>query len=382
MGFITPALFAIFAATFGALSFKFATLRHLRSFAVAFLLCGIAIFVQISFWPANLDANSLIATALYIAGALLFAEGILIRSDRSMGLTFHAVTFVTLMAATAYYLLVDPNLLVRVYIINFGFGVILLSAAWRNRALMSGTLADKVVFWTFAIVGAHFFPRTIMTAATFADADAGYGATLFWIVMQLSVALLATAGALALLVITGADVFAAMKLERDTDVLTGVLNRRGLESAVDRLAARANGTDAAVIILDLDNFKAINDELGHAAGDMVLKIVAERLVASVRTGDLVARIGGEEFVFLVAGSTRDAAAFAERVRLIIESTPIQGNGLSLNVTASLGVAPYRPNENFWDAMKSADTALYAAKRAGKNVIRVQGISEDGNLLPI
>lgn len=382
MGFITPALFAIFAATFGALSLKFASVGHLRSFAVGFLLCGIAIFVQIALWPADVRANSLIATALYCAGALLFAEGMLNRSARSMGPVFHAVMFVVIMVATAYYLFVEPSMVARVYILNFGFGVILLSAVWHNRALVSGNLADKVVFWTFVVVGAHFFPRTLMTAATFVDPGSGYRTTVFWVVMQYSVALLATAGAMSMLIITGADVFAAMKLERDTDVLTGVLNRRGLESAVGRRDERAPSADAAVIILDLDNFKAINDGLGHAAGDMVLKAVAERLVGSVRKGDLVARIGGEEFVFLVAGSMQEAAAFAERVRLTIEGEPVRGDEVELSITASLGVAPYLAHESFWDAVKNADAALYAAKRAGKNAIRVQDGSGDGQLLAI
>src|SRR5690606_19819552 len=107
--------------------------------------------------------------------------------------------------------------------------------------------------------------------------------------LQYSITLLGTIGAIALLVITGADILASLKEERDTDPLTGLLNRRGLQGQVDAWA-RARGLRAAVILADLDNFKAINDTHGHAGGEQVLQTIADRLRQITRMSDIVARI--------------------------------------------------------------------------------------------
>lgn len=372
MGITIVGLFAIFAATFTALSVKFLALRYLRYFGAAFLACGLAILMQTSWWPpTQVQANPLISTALYLIGAHLFAEGLLRRSQSSMGWTFHVPVYVLLIGLTAYFTFVAPSLVARAYVINFAFGAILLCALWRTRTLASGTLADRLVFWTFLAIGLHFFPRTLLTVGSLRPPQVEYSTTLFWQVFQHTSTLAATLGAISVLVTSGIDVFIAMRNERDTDLLTGILNRRGIESAIHALPLSNRTANAAVVIADIDDFKAINDTLGHAAGDTVLRAVAARLTSYMRKGDLIARIGGEEFVFFIAGSVAEAANFAERIRLAIEKEPITADGTPLKMTVSFGIAQYIAGENLWDAIKKADTALYLAKRAGKNTIRVE-----------
>lgn len=378
MALIIPALFLIFAATFAGLSLKFAALRYLRHIGLAFLLCGIGIFVQTAWWPAHSQANALIATAAYLAGAQFFAQSMSRRSGRTLGMGFHLAAFSLVILATAWFLFVSPHLLARTYILNFSFGAILLYASWQNRHLARGNAVDKAMLWTFILIGAHFFPRTLLTAASFQAADSGYSATVFWVALQYSITLLGTIGAIALLVITGADILASLKEERDTDPLTGLLNRRGLEGQVDALV-RARGLRAAVILADLDNFKAINDTHGHAGGDQVLQTIADRLLQVTRMSDIVARIGGEEFVFVITAPPEEAAAFAERVREAVEREPVTIRGASLEVTASFGVAAFDRRGNFWDAVKNADAALYAAKRAGRNTIRLHRSERPGQV---
>ncbi|HQT34022.1 MAG: diguanylate cyclase domain-containing protein [Thiobacillus sp.] len=154
------------------------------------------------------------------------------------------------------------------------------------------------------------------------------------------------------------------------DALTGLPNRRLL---MDRLSlaiahARRNTSTMAVMFLDLDGFKQINDTLGHDAGDTLLSMVADRLVAAVREEDTVARMGGDEFVIgLWELSHVDAvAALASKVILAV-SQPYRIQGHDVRITASVGVGIYPLHgEAVETLMKRADLALYEAKRAGKN----------------
>lgn len=158
------------------------------------------------------------------------------------------------------------------------------------------------------------------------------------------------------------------------DALTGLPNRRLL---TDRLSlaiahARRNKLAMAVMYLDLDGFKEINDSLGHDAGDTLLGLVAARLVAAVRQEDTVARMGGDEFVIALPelSHSGDVAKLASKVIQLV-SQPYSIQGCSVSVTASVGVSIYPTHgEEGGALMKSADQALYEAKRAGKNAYRI------------
>lgn len=157
------------------------------------------------------------------------------------------------------------------------------------------------------------------------------------------------------------------------DVLTGLPNRRAFDEELAREVARA-GRDAkplAVVMLDVDRFKVVNDTHGHAAGDAVLREVAARAAAAVRAGDLVARIGGEEFVLLLHGADLTGALeLAERVRVAVAATPVVAGDRRLAVTASLGCAVLAPGEAPEALVARADARLYDAKRGGRD--RVAG----------
>jgi two-component system, cell cycle response regulator len=160
------------------------------------------------------------------------------------------------------------------------------------------------------------------------------------------------------------------------DPLTGLANRRLLNDrlSVALVHARRTTSAVAVVYLDLDGFKQINDTLGHGAGDVLLKLVAARLVATVREEDTVARLGGDEFIIgLWHVSDTDYAATVASKAIEAVSQPYGIEGHTVRITVSAGVAIYPAHGEDADAlMKSADIALYDAKRAGKNVHRISG----------
>jgi diguanylate cyclase (GGDEF)-like protein/PAS domain S-box-containing protein len=149
------------------------------------------------------------------------------------------------------------------------------------------------------------------------------------------------------------------------DELTGVATRSLLVEHVDIALARARrtGSAAAVIFVDLDDLKAVNDSFGHQAGDAVLTEVARRLRDSVRAIDTVARVGGDEFVVLFDGvdDEHEAEALATRVHAILESEPIDAEGSVVNVSASVGLAVSAGNEGANQLIGRADAAMYDAK---------------------
>ena len=155
-----------------------------------------------------------------------------------------------------------------------------------------------------------------------------------------------------------------------TDSLTGTPNRRSFQDAVQRMAAQASRSvePLAAVILDLDHFKAINDTFGHTAGDLVLRFVGASLKDSVRAGDFVARLGGEEFALLLPATGRDGAlVLAETVRRAISELEVPG--VNRRLTASLGVAVIPDDAGDGDGVVArADEALYAAKAAGRNCV--------------
>ena len=158
------------------------------------------------------------------------------------------------------------------------------------------------------------------------------------------------------------------------DPLTGLANRRLL---ADRMSmalvhARRNNSAMAVVYLDLDGFKQVNDTLGHGAGDALLKMVAERLAGTVREEDTVARLGGDEFIIALwhVSDTDYAATVALRaIEAVAQPYDIEGHTVSITTSAGVSIYPLH-GEDADSLIKSADLALYDAKRAGKNAYRI------------
>ncbi len=172
-----------------------------------------------------------------------------------------------------------------------------------------------------------------------------------------------------------------LRKQAEVDALTGLLNRSGFEHTYEDLRAflRDRRRPLSLFMMDLDNFKSINDTFGHAAGDKVLVHFARLLRTSLREADVIGRIGGEEFAVLLPGTVKEeAAAIAERIRIKVCEAVLQNAGKDVRYTVSIGVTDNCVENNclqdreLTDAMVEADSALYKAKKGKKNCTVVYG----------
>jgi len=165
------------------------------------------------------------------------------------------------------------------------------------------------------------------------------------------------------------------KTAASVDPLTGMFNRRGFAEACGRVIEReaTAGRPATVMIFDIDHFKSINDRFGHPAGDEILKLFATVVVSNLRISDLSGRIGGEEFAALLPCSLEEGVIVAERVREAFEASGITCEEGPVDTTVSIGVAGGPAGTELEVLLAAADTALYQAKRSGRN--RVEAAEE-------
>jgi diguanylate cyclase (GGDEF)-like protein len=157
------------------------------------------------------------------------------------------------------------------------------------------------------------------------------------------------------------------------DSLTGVPNRRAFEAEAKRILLRAarERTSTALLLLDLDHFKSVNDTFGHAVGDRALQSFAKTVTEQLRGGDVLGRLGGEEFAVALAGNRVDQAAIlAERIRRAVAGVPIPVAQSTISLTVSIGVAAVRGSAQLETLLARADVALYRAKAGGRNRVEL------------
>jgi diguanylate cyclase (GGDEF)-like protein len=174
-------------------------------------------------------------------------------------------------------------------------------------------------------------------------------------------AFLMVLGVLVILVVNHREIRGRLEPQATLDSLTGVLNRGAFTA---RMAKRAHPGVGAILMLDIDLFKQVNDRYGHQAGDEVLRLLGDILRRSVRDEDFVGRVGGEEFALWLPGqSLSNALEVAERIRDLVGRTPFPIAG---SVTVSIGISLLHPSMSWEHAQKRADEALYRAKAQGRN----------------
>ena len=247
---------------------------------------------------------------------------------------------------------------------------------WVNGERDGGAAAFNEVYYVWPVVfAAYYFPMRILVvelaiaaacyAAVLIVLDPGsIGATRWLIVVTM---LTGVGGLISRLQARVDELVARLSDTARRDPLTGLLNRRGFEERLEAELARATRSERPVglIVGDLDYFKAVNDQLGHPAGDAVLLRVAKLLASICRRGDTVARLGGEEFVFIVADADSDAAFdLAERAREKVERAFADA---LVPLTVSFGAVSFPVDGTTAETLiATADQALYLAKHGGRN----------------
>ncbi|MEW9573827.1 GGDEF domain-containing protein [Rhodanobacter sp. Si-c] len=353
--------------------------RYLWLVALAFFGFGLAATLQVLLIPQDIGKNIILSAALYTLGAQSLCEGLLQRSGQRLGSFTHILTAGFIMVVIYIFYYIDRSLIVRIFILNFGFGALFLMVAIRLRSLRHGRSIDRLVWWVVLVFSLHFFPRTLVTVKLHASTRAAFAQSPYWITFQVTMALFVAILAFVLLTAALVDVIDALKVDRDHDALTDLLNRRGFERQAKELLHQNAGDDSInLVVCDIDHFKAINDRYGHPVGDSILKEFARLLQNSLRSIDIVGRIGGEEFVALLPDCDKEAVFFlVERLRRQLQKKRYQYLPADHEVTASFGVAGRLLKEGLWDWFARADIALYSAKTSGRNRVflhdRVAGI---------
>ena len=168
------------------------------------------------------------------------------------------------------------------------------------------------------------------------------------------------------------DINAEKQHQANTDALTGLPNRRFIESCYIKLLQeqKDNKMPLAIVMLDIDHFKNVNDTYGHDIGDQVLCFMANQLTSNLRKSDIAVRVGGEEFLLLIPQSKlEDSVKIANKVRKLIEKNTFNHDNININITASFGLCMCEKITDLNSAIKMADQQLYKAKESGRNCVK-------------
>lgn len=365
-----PTILLVFSASFLLAWTLDRRLKHLLLFGLSCLFFCFGSLSQMLQIPPGAGPNAIVSAFIYTVSVLCFTEGLLWRAGKRTSFAEKAAVTLLIVGGIAFFCYVERSLLVRIYILNFGYGLICLVTAWRLRVMCRGRLTERVLFWALVAFALHFFPRTVLTAGGVpSDADE-FGLSAFWLTLQFSLAVLGVVLAIALLAVTVGDVIDEVRHAGNLDPLTGVLNRRGFEEGAAQRFSDPRSQPLCLLLADIDRFKSINDSFGHPVGDEVLRNFAALLRQATRWSDLCARLGGEEFALLLCGcDAAGGAAFSERLRASVSAARFDALPEGWQVTASFGIAEARAGDNLAEVVARADAALYAAKRAGRNKVQ-------------
>jgi diguanylate cyclase (GGDEF)-like protein len=367
----------LLAASFMAVAFHDVGRAPARWFAFGYLLGMAYSAIEFSI-PAFTDARLPVVTAfaVFLGATIAFNAGL----ARKYGVAppWPPMLFFLIAATIAVYFVQDlpRQSLARMMAYQLPYAVMQLvglAIVWSSRQ-RRGRL-DRILMAVLAASGLQFASKPVI-----AHALGGWGAnpqaylqSSYALVSQSLGTVFALALALLMLAILVREVLAEVTSKSETDTLSGLLNRgaftRQAEQAV--FGAMRQGVPVALVIADLDHFKTINDSFGHASGDRVIETFAGFLREAAAGHHVAGRIGGEEFAIILPGTNLAAARlFAEGTRNAFGTLPIDGLPAENRCTASFGIAELHPDETIADLMRRADEALYQAKNAGRDCVRV------------
>ena len=360
----------VYAIVFCCMKWMYPYLRGAGAVALAFLAATIANVLLLLSGTVPTFLSIAVSHCLLLSAFVLFYSGVLhfFKSPRRIvyawGLT------VVSSALTVYLTLSHDRTRALTYVIAISFflvrGVIALEI-FRHAA-------DRVFLKIFAFLMAAYaifaLNRVIFLLIHGSPPSPAQREFLQTVSVLLSVSFAFLIGLSFLLMLCG-DLLTLVKDESERDLLSGVLNRRGIEQKLDNELRRAarSGQSLSIALIDIDHFKAINDRAGHAAGDAALRDVVSSLSGRLRPHDLVGRFGGDEFLLVFPHtSCSDALVICSRIEQSVRELSIPGAGLPL--TISIGLTQTTSGEIAGPLLARADKALYNAKNAGRNCCRV------------
>jgi len=262
----------------------------------------------------------------------------------------------------------------RMVLYQSPYALVMAVGAWVILRQRHKRTLDLILATLFALSALQFLAKPLLAAAIGSGArPQDYIASTYAAISQTVGAFLLIANGLLILLILVRDLMEEMTARSETDKLSGLYNRRGFDDRVGPGIAmlRRTGLPGAMIIADLDNFKAINDSHGHDSGDEVIAAFARLLKEAAGEHFVVGRLGGEEFgIFMPGVEASGARLFAENVRTRFGAVEFPFLDHGTRATVSMGVAQIGPGDSHSDALRRADAALYQAKRDGRDRVQV------------
>ena len=272
-----------------------------------------------------------------------------------------------------WFTLVQPHMGLRMVMVPYSGAIIVFACAWEvynnGRRTRPAEIGAMVLFSIYGIVQIAAGTAALMQGPEPQQFYLNWYSHINFLLMPAAY----TGLGLFTVLIMVDDLGSRMRLQAITDQLTGLLNRRGFYAKADDIQKYAEEHDQSVgvIIADIDHFKNINDNFGHQIGDRALQSFATLMSQTCDPEDVIGRIGGEEFAFLLPSHNLEKSReMAELMRSAVQQKRIHDASQNIGMTASFGVAEIMPGQSVIDALKLADKALYKAKTAGRNRVEV------------
>jgi len=376
---LAPLILALFAVVFYALWHRERIFHSARLFAASYATAAFAFSVQAAYGVHDfINGITFIGDIAFVLSPAILVMAMGERfSFRPPIVVLFSLVFVASIGQ-GWFGLVDRDLAVRIYFINFGvcsiFLIAIIQLLSQNLSIATGLVAAQLAVVTFAVALSTIFAVDV-TNSEFTVSE--LRETVYMALINITVSLISLTLAVTLLLHYIIELISFMRHQADTDPLTGLLNRRGLEAECDVFLNSDGSRPFAMIVLDIDYFKGINDRFGHAAGDAVLRKIASIVRNGVRNSDMCGRIGGEEFCIVMPDANASIARLcAETIRSVIEQTCCTSWPNLPPVTASFGISEYRDNEGYEALFRRADAALYEAKRTGRNKVVIDSVQKN------
>ncbi|MBL8576596.1 MAG: GGDEF domain-containing protein [Mesorhizobium sp.] len=372
---VNPAIALTLAMAFLALWLYRRDRPHLVLIAMAYTGSAVGFLLQYFTLPIGLPATKLFSNLGFMVASLGIAATVIRQCGRQVPWFGMGLFVVGGLAGFSWFIFVEPDITLRVLLLNFSIGGISLVVAAELRVIRDKTPIQKVMLALAVLSGMNFLVRPVVSVALngpFTGYENLYS-SLYWTTALFSHAILSLMIALCLFTVEALDLTATLRSESLTDPLSGLLNRRGFETKASKLldSCISSGLPVSLVVADLDRFKSLNDRHGHAAGDKVIIEFATRLRDAAGSRAVAARIGGEEFAVLLPMADPAAARlFAEAVRTVFSGNAIAGLPLDVRVTGSFGISSHSGGESLDDMLHRADEALYHAKKSGRDGVRV------------
>lgn len=370
LSLITPLVSGLLAASFLTIGLHLRRRPYTLYLAASFAAVGCGFLIQ-DFVPyGEWGVSRLFSNTLFLVAVLGIISAPLKRRNVAIPVRLFAAISCIGMAVFCWYLFVDPVVENRIHTISIMFSALLSVKFVYLYRYRHASVADALILAASAAALLNFMMRPaflllsdhLLTPANFQD-------SIYWTSTQVTSVALLVAIALSFLVSVALELMEDLRNESRTDILSGLLNRRGFEEVAHRdydLGCAA-GEPSALIVADLDRFKHVNDQYGHAAGDRVIQVFARTMRAETARRAVIGRVGGEEFaIFLPRCGLAEARQIAESLRTAFARQPVDGLPAGLRFTASFGICEAGHEESFLELTERTDRALYDAKRGGRN----------------